>query len=68
MSLIDTQRPSMMQPVVTPIRQPSRMALATRSLNAVRRLTGPQRADALRAHFVAFPPAVGSSDFCPLRK
>jgi len=43
--------------------QPSRTALASRSLTAAGRLTGEAQRTALRNHFEAFPPSIGSS--CP---
>lgn len=44
-------------------REPSRVALATRSLSAVDRLAGDAQRAALRGHFEAFPPVAGSP--CP---
>jgi len=45
--------------------RPSSIALATRSLSAVGRLTGDARREALQDHFASFPPSVGSS--CAVR-
>lgn len=42
-------------------REPSRTALATRSLTATDRLTGEKRRESLQHHFESFPPAAGSS-------
>ena len=41
--------------------EPSRQALATRSLTAADRLTGAARGEALEQHFEDFPPVIGSS-------
>lgn len=42
-------------------REPSRRALATRSLTAADRATGVDRDRALSAHFEQFPPSIGSA-------
>ena len=47
-------------------REPSTMALATRSLSAAGRLTGNARREALRQHFESFPPVLGSA--CATRR
>lgn len=46
-------------------RQPSRTALATRSLTAALRLTGDEQREALRKHFEEFAPPIYRT--CPAR-